>query len=519
MISICLWLGWAAPSYARDIRVALLVGNQHGWKEDPLLRYALRGDLHPLATKLRRLGFLVHTLQNQDARAFRQAMQRIQQRVQKAPKITTFLFYYTGHADKERFHTGPKTQQDVTYKEFAHFLQKLPIQRRFAILDACFSGEIIRQFGSMEQFQDLVRKGVRRLQPLDLSQNFPNQGDERGLQIISSSLNSAWESQKYKASIFTHHLLRGLQGPADRDRDGKISIEELFAYTSQEMARETRQKPYLFGVYQRANTYAIAPAYGARLWIGPKVRGNLQVSVANFLWIRKKHSSQALRLAVVPGEAIVDLQHQGRCWRQRLQFPKGQESRLNGTWNAIQCQHVQTQRKGQLALPLEALHPVPPEESHQLEIHGGLKQSFLLGGALMSGALLGWRHRYFGLRLGLWGTQLPYQEQSYTQLLVQLQGEVGYRKSFSFVDLFVGLGLGYGVLLQDVNIQLKTGSLFRYGGLFQMDLWFHERVAFSSHLHAGFEVAQLGFSWRHQFAWQALFGLCVRLDLPLRPSI
>ncbi|MCB9644635.1 MAG: caspase family protein [Myxococcales bacterium] len=501
---------------AKDIRVALLVGNQQGWKEDPKLHYALRGDLRPFAEKLRRLGFIVHTVQNQDAHAFRQAMSRIEKRAKRAPHITTFLFYYTGHADKSRFHTGPRSNVDVTYPEFATFLRKLPIQRRFAILDACFSGEIIRQFGSMQQFKELIRKGVRRLRPLDLSQNFPNQGEEQGLQIISSSLDSAWESQRYKASIFTHHLLQGLQGPADRDHDGKISIEELFAYVSQEMARETRQKPYLFGVYQRANTYALAPAYGSRLWIGPKVVGHLQVSVANFLWVQKKRATQAFRLAVVPGDAVIDLQHKGRCWRQKVQLPKGQEARLSEDWSSIRCRSAQTQRKGHITLPLESLEPAPPEESHLLEFHGGTKQSFLLRGSFFGGGEIGWRHRYFGLKLGLWGTQIPYQEQSYSQLFFELQGEIGYRKSFSFLDLFLGVGVGYGVLIQDLNSQPNAGGIFRYGGVFQANLWFHERVAFSARLSAGFELTQLGYSWQNHFSWQAMLGLSIRLDLPLR---
>lgn len=506
---------WTSPTEARDVRLAVLVGNQRGWKQDPLLRYALRGDLRPFARILRQLGFDVVLLQNRNSAALRRALHKVHQRVQRAPKVTTFLFYYTGHADKTSFHMGPKRAHPFTHKEFAVFLRKLPVRRRFAILDACFSGEVIRQFGNMRHFRDVVRKGVRRLKPLDISKNFPTQGDEQGLQIISSSLESAWESRRYRASIFTYHLLQGLQGPADRDNDGKISIGELFAYVSQAMARETLQKPYIFGIYRRARVYALAPAYKSRLWIGPKIVGRLRVSVANFFWTQHKRRQHALRLAVIPGKGTVDLRRGGRCWRQQIRLSKGREVRLSDHWRSVACQHLTARRKGSIELPAQTLQVLPPASSHQLEWLGGTRQMGLMKGALLGGGTFGWRKGLFGVRLGLWGTSIPYQDQHREQFVAQLQGEFGYRLNLARFDMFVGGVVGAGLLFQDVNTQAQVGGFLSYGATLQLGFWLSERFGLTAHSEAGFQLANLGFSWENRFSWQVMVGLCIRLDMPL----
>ncbi len=51
--------------------------------------------------------------------------------------------------------------------------------------------------------------------------------------------------------VFTHYLLEGLKGKADGliEKDGIITLNEIFQYTSQRVARETgnKQHPVLSG--------------------------------------------------------------------------------------------------------------------------------------------------------------------------------------------------------------------------------------------------------------------------------
>ena len=328
---------------AFEKRLALLVANSKGWKEDPPLRYALQGDTQPLATELRRLGFEVITLIDQRPAALRKVLTQLHQRFQKDRSITTFLFYYSGHADTKRLHMGERSAEDFSYKEFAGRFRNLPIKRRIAIFDACFSGEVIRHFGSLHRYKQLLRegrtKGVKQASSINISQlAYPNQGEEEGFRIIASSLQLSWELNRYRASVFTYHFLRGLRGEADLDQDGKISVDELFDYTSRAVQRITHQKPQQLVVTQREQPYAIAPAYRSRVRIGAHVIGDLQISVANFTWSYTKAQRAPVTVAAIDGKATIQLKRGKRCFQQELQLPKGGEIPLRRDWKDTPCE-------------------------------------------------------------------------------------------------------------------------------------------------------------------------------------
>jgi hypothetical protein len=42
--------------------------------------------------------------------------------------------------------------------------------------------------------------------------------------------------------LFTHHLLRGMEGDADHDGDGNVGIDELFVHVSKAVERDAVQK-------------------------------------------------------------------------------------------------------------------------------------------------------------------------------------------------------------------------------------------------------------------------------------
>ena len=56
--------------------------------------------------------------------------------------------------------------------------------------------------------------------------------------ITASGANEvSMESEDYKHGIFTYFLLEGLRGKADFDSDGLVTIDELYPYVSDNVAR------------------------------------------------------------------------------------------------------------------------------------------------------------------------------------------------------------------------------------------------------------------------------------------
>ena len=499
----CLWwvvllwvVGWQAATAqaassreidAKTTRLALLVGNQEGWKEDPRLRYVISGDLRPLAARLRQIGFHVLTLENQDASALRAAFHRVQHLAKQHKQLETFLFYYSGHADHHALHLGAKRTDPFTHNEFSRAFGKLPITRRIAIFDACYSGEVIRKFGDLHRYRAFLRvarsKGIRRRRMIDLQPLMtPQKGHERGIRILASSLDLSWEVQRYRASTFTHHLLQGLEGKADLNHDGKITLDELFDYTSQRVTQETGQTPQQLVLLEREEPYAIAPAYRARLRIGAEVIGHLKVAVSGFVWVKQKKDRQALRLAVVDGEGSVFLKRQGQCFQQKILVPKGQEVTLGKAWKPLPCQQDIRRRKGILELP--ALPYLEPDEDagFSIALAGSLTgyslESFHL---FQGGAAL--HLRFFDrFGVGLWMSHGQPEGKSFALTHLLLRPEIGLPYQAAWMDhrikLFFGLHALLGVTFQHSNEATAFIHAFTAGGGAHFDIswWFSRHV-------------------------------------------
>lgn len=494
-----------------DRRIALLVGHQFGWKQDPPLRYVRSGDLEPMAKVLKDIGFEVILLFNQDARRLRLALKKLKRKLKRNSSYKTLLFYYSGHADKHFLHLGKKGLHPFGYKEFSSFFRSLPVTRRIAIFDSCYSGEIIRQFGSMSKYKRLLQedrpKGIRARKSVDLKKLLVRKkGFEEGTRIISSSLDIAWELSRYKASVFTHHLIAGMKGKADLNKDGTISLDELFDFASRKVKQETGQRPQQLLLLKRHEPYALAPSYQSRLFIGPHVQGTLDISVANFYWSWKKKRRRSVRIAIIPGRGIVQLRHKKRCWVQTLHIPKRREVRLGKQWRAINCL-----AKGQLRKGGVELSPSFEDRSDRplwdVEVIGGLSTANQTQMAIQPGGLLSLRRQFFALTFAAWTHTQSYAVAEHSQLQIDLLFEGGYRRHWGAFDLFIGGYIGIAGLFQDLQQELHAGTLFRYGVKLIPAIKLHEYWSLTLHLEFGFSLGQFGGLLKNYIVSSASMGL------------
>ncbi|MGQ0696183.1 MAG: caspase family protein [Nitrospiraceae bacterium] len=94
--------------------------------------------------------------------------------------------------------------------------------------------------------------------------------------VGNKSLQEAHAYEQGRHGLFTYHLLRGLQGVADVDRDGRVVAWELCTYARGQVARTAREQ---FGNEQDPLCIP-PPGQGAMIRIHPLAKGNNPKPVA-----------------------------------------------------------------------------------------------------------------------------------------------------------------------------------------------------------------------------------------------
>lgn len=218
------------PAFAANLpvkRYALFVGaNVGGATQQPLL-YAQK-DALKVQQVMQEVGGVTASdrilLLDPRPSEVREALAALGQRM-AAPtdtRRTEFLFYYSGHSDETGLLLG---EESLSYKALRDGLQGVPADVRIAILDSCSSGAFARTKG-----------GVQRAPFLDQD---ASQMKGHAFLTSSSENEASQESDTLQGSFFTHYLVSGLRGGADRMGDGLITLNEAYEYAFQNTLART----------------------------------------------------------------------------------------------------------------------------------------------------------------------------------------------------------------------------------------------------------------------------------------
>jgi len=230
-------LAVAAEADAEVRRFALVVGHNHGDADEPELRFA-EADARRVADVLQRYGGVppenLVTLLGPDAASVERLLDTINQRIASRSSDSgdeTVLFvYYSGHADAFAMHLGG-TQ--LAFDVVRTGLQRSVAELRVFVIDACRSGGVTRV------------KGMNPARPFDIDVDDKLAGE--GLAIITSSASGedAQESDSLGGSFFTHHLVSGLLGAADKSGDRRVTLTEAYNYAYAETLRSTSRARFV----------------------------------------------------------------------------------------------------------------------------------------------------------------------------------------------------------------------------------------------------------------------------------
>ncbi len=230
--SVVLLLGmlWPASVHARVERFAVIIGNDHGQASETPLLYA-QSDAARVYDVLRELGGFspvnMVLLNDEGVDVVRGTLIAINERIRRAVSEpdtqVVLLVYYSGHADAEHLHLGA-TQFAVG--ELAQLVSGSAANVRLVVLDACRSGSLTRL------------KGGRVVAPFALPEE---QLPGSGMAYLTASAESedAQESDELRGSFFTHALVSGLLGAADRDGNGEVVLDEAYGYAYESTLRAT----------------------------------------------------------------------------------------------------------------------------------------------------------------------------------------------------------------------------------------------------------------------------------------
>jgi len=214
--------GTARAQPATGIAVhALVVGSNAGGPGQTPLHFA-EDDAARVAAMLRELGGYpadaVDVVVHPTPAVLRDHLGQLATRVaadRAAGRQARVLFYYSGHARSTAIDLGP---DELALDELRQRLFGLGATLTVVVLDACQSGAFSR---------------IKGAQPAaDFSFNSRQHLDASGIAVLASSSGSelSQESEQLRSSYFTHHLLVGLRGAGDADRDGQVSIDEAYRY-------------------------------------------------------------------------------------------------------------------------------------------------------------------------------------------------------------------------------------------------------------------------------------------------
>jgi hypothetical protein len=184
-----------------------------------------------------------------------------------ARKDDTVLIFFAGHGAPETDPRGLERDGLAKYlipsdadpddlyssalpmDELQTVFGRIEAERVIAFLDACYSGAAGgRTFGSQRtrsgSVDDLFLERLTR---------------SKGRVIITASRPTelSIELSEFGHGIFTYYLIQGLKGAADLNRDGIVTLQELYGYVEQQVSAKSRavggnQHPVMKGVLEGA---------------------------------------------------------------------------------------------------------------------------------------------------------------------------------------------------------------------------------------------------------------------------
>lgn len=188
-----------------------------------------------------------------------------------ARRQDTIFIYYSGHGKPDRSGTLHLITSDTELKLLEGSAVSLDFvkasignsdaQNAVLLLDCCYSGAAGQAF-TRGQIEDQL--------------NVVNQGSGIFIMSASTEYQTAQEKEEDEFGVFTKHLIEGVRsGEADQDRDGIITMQEIYDYVWQKVTAENHQEPKKWEIGARGNILFSKSGQGSWNEVLTSVRGRI----------------------------------------------------------------------------------------------------------------------------------------------------------------------------------------------------------------------------------------------------
>jgi uncharacterized caspase-like protein len=161
---------------------------------------------------------------------------------EKAGNNDLVIFYFSGHGLNGSFlpidFDGYNNK--IAHEEIAALFNKSRTRYKLVIADACHSGSLIA-----------MRSGTGEMGLVQYYQALSKAVSGTALLMSSKADETSLESAGLRQGVFSHFLIRGLKGEADKNRDKIVSVQELYEFVYEHVRAYTgnRQSPVIKGGY------------------------------------------------------------------------------------------------------------------------------------------------------------------------------------------------------------------------------------------------------------------------------
>jgi hypothetical protein len=269
---------WLAPAVARadPHTYAIVIGSNQAGEGQAALQYAAQ-DARRFAEVLVELGRAprnhIQLMLDPTPGVIEQSIGLLRTRLAghaARGESSKLVFYYSGHARARALSLG---NAELPLDDLRKALMALPSTLTVVVLDACQSGA----FSGV--------KGALPAADFSTSSVFDLQNEGVAVMASSTAAELSQESNELQSSYFTHHLVTGLRGAADSDRDGSVSLDEAYRYAYQNTLSDTARtrvgsqhatlETELKGHGNVPLTYTIDA--DAQLWLPETVEGRIVI--------------------------------------------------------------------------------------------------------------------------------------------------------------------------------------------------------------------------------------------------